>query len=150
MEDKNQIKYLSSKIKEYIKLFEKKRRLNKFLSFWIKIAGAIFAGLISVLLGLSLKNRPEKLFSNIALILSTSISILNTWDAFFNHKALWIRFTVTTVKLYELDEELEYLISKQGGVLRSEELDKIHDKMKSIIEETNTNWFELRKTETKN
>jgi hypothetical protein len=139
--------FLEEKIQEYIILFDKKRQLNKFLSFGIKLTGALMAASITVLLGITFKEKPENLFKNIALILGALITVFNTWDAFFNHKSLWVRFTIAMSKLYALKNSISYLKTKSADQITETKLDSMYEELQTIISETNSNWEELRKDE---
>lgn len=145
----SQLVFLENKIQEYILLFEKKRILNKFLSFGIKLLGALLAALITIFLGITYKDKPDEAYKNVALILGSVITIINTWDAFFNHRALWVRFTIAMCKLYALKNDLSYLKTKPRDIT-SDKLDLIHSTLQNIIIETNSNWEEMRKQERNN
>src|SRR6185369_4295 len=102
----NKLEYISGVIAKYISLYDRKRQRNKFLSLGIKLMGAGLAAAITIMLGLNISPEKKAVLSNIALIFGAMITVLNTWDAFFNHRALWIRFTVATQSLYCIKEDL--------------------------------------------
>jgi hypothetical protein len=143
---KNKLEYISSAIAKYISLYDKKRQRNKFLSLGIKLLGAGLAAAITILLGLNISPEKKALASNIALIFGATITVLNTWDAFFNHRGLWIRFTVATQSLYCIKEELNYLRS-DGDELTDEQLDSVHKEFKEVLFTVNRDWENLRKEE---
>ena len=147
MEKTKTIGFLKGQVKEYVALYNKKRQLNKYLSFGIKLLGALLAASITVILGLTFEGKSENLFKNIALIFGALITIVNTWDAFFNHKALWVRFTITMVNLYALKNKISYYESKDIESLSEETIDKLYEELERIIVETNSNWVEMRKEE---
>jgi hypothetical protein len=147
MNTSDQIAFLEDKIKEYISLYDRKRQRNKFLSLAIKLISAALAAAITIVLGITFKDKPDNAYKNVALIFGASITIISTWDAFFNHKALWIRFTIAMSKLYALQNDISYLKTKSIEQVSEAKLDSIYDELKKIILDTNSNWEELRKEE---
>jgi len=144
---KQQMDYLSETISKCILLYEKKRQKNKFLALGIKLTSTAFAAIITVLLGLSIDVERKADLINVALILSAVITLLNTWDAFFNHKALWLRFTVATQSLRSVQADLDYLRSKTQGDPAAEQLETLHRKFKRVILTINRDWENLRTEE---
>jgi hypothetical protein len=147
MDTSEQLKFIEDKIQEYIILFERKRQVNKYLSFGIKLSAALMAALITIILGVTFKDKPENAYKNAALILGALITVFNTWDAFFNHKALWVRFTIAMSRLYSLKNTISYLKTKPVGQITEVKLDSLYEELQKIISETNSNWEELRKEE---
>lgn len=144
---KQEIEYLSEVISKHISLFDKKRQRNKFLSLGIKLTSAGLAAAITILLGLSISTQGKAVTANIALILGATITVFNTWDAFFNHKALWVRFTVATQSLRRIEEELEYLRSKTQGEPTAEQIESLHTDFKQVLMTLDRDWESLRKEE---
>lgn len=147
MDDQNKQDFLSKTIDEKIKLFDRKRQKNKFFAFFIKLFGAALAASVTILLGIEYEGKPDDIFKNITIILGALITILNTWDAFFNHKMLWVRFTETTVELRVLQDKLNYLISSSKQEVSEKELDAIFEEMNVIVEETANDWKSHRSKE---
>jgi hypothetical protein len=144
---KQQVDYICEVVSKHITIFDKKRQLNKFLSFGIKLTSATLAAAITVLLGLTVSAESKIGYANIALTLSAVIAILNTWDAFFNHKALWVRFTITTQSLRSIREELGYLLSKTQGNPTEEQIESLYGKFKQVMLTIDRDWENLRKEE---
>lgn len=141
--------YLTQVLQEKINLFDKKRQKNKFLALFIKLFGAAIAASVTVLLGIEYEGKPDDIFKNITIVMGALITILNTWDAFFNHKMLWVRFTETTVELRILQDRLNYLISCNETEIPNNELDLIFNEMNTIIEDTASDWKSHRSKDKK-
>jgi hypothetical protein len=137
--------YLEKTIKKHISLFDGKRQRNKYLSLGIKLTSAFLSAAIIILLGLNVSAEIKTNYANIALVLSAIITILNTWDAFFNHKTLWVRFTVATQSLRSIDEELQFFKSK--GNLNDSQIEQLHKKFKDVLTTLDRDWETLRKEE---
>lgn len=136
--------YLSQEIEKHIDLFDGKRQKNKFLALGIKLLGAMLAGTVTVLLGISVPQK-SMTYNNIALIFSALMTVLAAWDVFFNHKALWIRFTLATNALRALKQDLEYTNAKSGGRIDVQDTDRINSQLKAILKQTHESWEELRR-----
>lgn len=143
---KEKLDYLSTVITKYISLFDRKRQRNKFLSLGIRLTSAAMAAAITILLGLSMSPQNKTFYANVALVFGATITVLNTWDAFFNHRALWVRFTVATQSLHCIKEELEYLRSDKNQ-LTAEQIDSLHSDFKEVLITVNRDWENLRKEE---
>jgi hypothetical protein len=104
------------------------------------------AAAITVLLGLSMSPENKTFYANVALVFGATITIFNTWDAFFNHRALWVRFTVATQSLHCIKEELEYLRSDKNQ-LTPEQIDSLHSDFKEVLITVNRDRENLRKEE---
>jgi hypothetical protein len=140
---KQQMDYFSETISHCISLYDKKRQKNKFLALGINLTSTAFEAATTILLGLRVNADTKTRLANVALGLSASITLLNTWDAFFNHKALWLRFTVATQSLRGVQEEMEYLRSK--GEFTESQIDSLHRKFKRVVLAINRDWENLRK-----
>ncbi len=137
--------HLKGEVERYLKLYDGKRQKNKFLALSIKLVSAFFAASITVILGIEFTDKSVQLFSNIALGLSAFITVLNTWDAFFNHKALWYQFNNAAISMRLLKADLNYAIIKNDGEIDDGLAEKIHNRLKTIIVTTNEEWQELRR-----
>lgn len=80
-----------------------------------------------------------------ALVFSGLVTALGAIDGFFDHRALWIRYTATNNELRTLQGKLEYLIA--GGVdkITETQIDELFDELMHILQETNAFWVQLRK-----
>src|ERR1700694_739198 len=110
------VKYLTETINAQIESFGKLRIINKGKAFWFKMLITSSSAATTILLGLqgldhwTLFHAPT-LVKNLALLLSALVTLFSTWDTFFNHKALWVRYTLTLSQLKGIRAELEYLSS---------------------------------------
>jgi hypothetical protein len=128
-------------------VFNGKRQKNKFLAFGLKIFIALLSAGITVLLGLSYPNKPETTYKNVALGLSALSAVMSTWDAFFNHRTLWIRYTIAANRMRSLLEKIRYETAKNQGVLPTAMADEMFGKYQEIVDEANHAWEDMRKQE---
>jgi hypothetical protein len=82
--------YLLTRVEECLRTFDSKRQLNKHLALGLKLFAAFLSATITVLLGVSYASKPDLVFKNIAIGLSAFVAVINAWDAFFNHRNLWV------------------------------------------------------------
>ena len=92
-------------------------------------------------------NETEIVFKNIALILSAGLTLFSAIEAFFNHRELWIRYTITATLLMSLKAEIDFRSSHQGVEVPEIEIEKYFERYQSILRETYEFWSRLRNSE---
>ena len=146
METDKQSTYLANKLDEQIKVFDRYRENNKFKALFFKLSITALGGITTVIWGLQGVGN-EDLFRNVALVLSATITLLGTFDTFFDHRAMWVRYTKTVTDLRAIRSDLEYQQTVSDN-LASEKLDRLYARYKSVITDTNEWWHQLREKET--
>ncbi|MBD9358986.1 DUF4231 domain-containing protein [Methylomonas fluvii] len=141
--NQDRIEYLYNSIDSQISSFRMRRQENKRKATHIKIFVILLGAMTTIALGLQVDSIYGDLIKNIALIFSSIITAINTIELFFNYRALWIRYTQTTVQLYALKAELDFL--SKSSEITEEQLIKIFNKLQSILAETNLEWTSFRK-----
>jgi hypothetical protein len=79
----------------------------------------IFGTLTTLLLGLKtnpILNGYDNAISAAALFLSAAVPIFSAWDAFYDHRWLWIRYTTAQQGLYGILDDLEYAVAGNGAM----------------------------------
>jgi hypothetical protein len=142
------LEFLNTAIEGQLHDFQLKRYRNRRKAFFIRVFISIFGVGITVLLGIQVTGL-KQLLSNIALILSGTITILNSLDSFYNYRSLWIRYTITTNQLHSVKADIDYLLAGGMDTINEEDVDKLYYKYKGILEETNEEWVEMRKEKNK-
>jgi hypothetical protein len=147
MESNIRQEYLLNLIERCLTVFERKRQRDKFLALGLKLVAALLSASVTVALGVTFSGKSESFFKNLALILSAIATVVNTWDAFFNHRTLWVRHTATANRLRCVKDQLEYYIVSGAGAITESEGDEIFKTYQQIMAETNQAWENLRKEE---
>ena len=142
-----QQEHLLQTVETCLRVFDRKRQQNKFLAFGLKIAIALLSAGITVLLGLSFQGKNDSTYKNIALGLSALSAVMGTWDAFFNHRTLWIRYTIAANRMRSLLEEIKYQVAKSQSGLSVQTSDEMFEKYQQIVAEANHAWEDMRKQE---
>jgi hypothetical protein len=140
--------HLLSQVETCLNVFDRKRQINKFWAFGLKVSVAALGAATTVLLGVSYSGKPDNLFKNIALGLSALSAVIAAWDAFFNHRMLWLRYTVAANRLRSLKEEIKYQLMRDNELER-EAADKLFAHYQEIIADVNNAWEDLRRSEVK-
>lgn len=76
--------------------------------------------------------------------MSASLTIFSTWDTFFNHRELWVKYTGTSNELKELKSDIAFM--KVGGVekIKENKVDELYLTYKEILKNTNTHWGKIK------
>src|SRR5689334_6541408 len=84
-------------------------------------------------------------FHNVALVLSAVVTMLSAWDAFFNHRALWVRYTTIAAELKAIRSHLNY--ATVGGTGDDSILDQLFAQYQAVLKATNEWWLHQREAE---
>lgn len=137
-------KFLSDAIAHQVDSFSKKRKSNRAKAFWSNILSTSFSAFTTILLGLQgIENSNLIIIKNTALIFSACVTVLATWEAFFSHRELWVRYTTTLTNLKAIQSDLAYLLTGNPNP-PEEKIDELYLSFCSVLKETNTNWLSLR------
>lgn len=140
-------KKLRHNLNEQIKSFNEKRTKNRRRAFWLKILATTFSAITTILLGLKgfeFLAESSLLFRNLPLVLSALVTLVGTWDGFFNHRALWVKYTLTVSNLRGILAELDYISSDSDSPPSQKAVDRLFDQCQNVLSETNTSWQSMR------
>jgi ABC-type multidrug transport system fused ATPase/permease subunit len=138
-------KFLEQALAAGVTSFDSRRLANKNKAFLSKILSISFSTLTTILLGW--QGVPDKTLitvKNVALLLSACVTIVAAWDAFFNHRELWVRYTSTANRLKAIQSDLNYLLAGTPNP-NPEKLDELYGRYHAVLDETNASWQDLRK-----
>src|SRR5262245_41007922 len=143
------LSFLRAELKGHIYSFKQRVEKNRRQAFLAKFLVAVLGALTTILLGL--KSNPlfadqDNWFSAVALVLSAGTTVIATWDAFFDHRWLWIRYTSTLVSLYSISDDLEYAAANTNSMPKAE-LDGLYGRLQEALKDTNAAWVEKRAKE---
>ena len=138
--------FLSKSLQTEIESFNAKRKENKSKALLLKLSITALGGITTVLLGLQGIGH-ESLLRNVALVFSALVTLLSTWDTFFNHRALWTRYTATYTALLGIESDLEYLRQGGDGALTESQVDALYRRAQAILRDTNEWWQHERQEE---
>jgi hypothetical protein len=144
VEDK--IQYLQQRLEEQIEAFNNGRRKNKKKAFRFRLSVILCSAFTTILIGLqSFGSSLEPIIKDAALIFSAMVTALSAIDAFYNHRALWIRYTATSNDLKTVQSKLQYLLAGNRENVEENRIDELFEEFHRILNETNEYWLQLRK-----
>lgn len=145
MAEKEALSFLETQIDERIADAKKKRNRDKSKSATLKMTSVVLAGVVTVLVGLQGDRFDQKLLRNLALTLGATITVVNAFDAFYDHKSLWVKRTATLAKLYDLKRELKFEVAKkEPEIIDNGALTRFHNILGAILKEDLQEWLKLR------
>lgn len=145
MKPNPRLEVLRSQLNASLKSFQEKRRANKKKAFRVYLGATAISAVVTVLLGLQgVPDNKVVYVRNLALILSATVTLLTGFDTFFNHRALWMRYTQTVTQLFGLQNRLEYLTAVEGQEVPDTEVDRLFEDMQGTLADTNRWWLDQR------
>lgn len=116
---------------------------NKKKAEIVVVATATISAATTIAIGLiPLWDRGEAAFRVIALVLSTSLTVLAAWDGLYNHKRLWLLQAEIVNKLYDILDDIKHL--EATGAVDQEALNELYVRYKAAFGEFNSQWREMR------
>ena len=123
--------------------FSRKRLRDKRKAFGLKIGAALLGAAVTVLLGLRVSADLEVTLTNIALVAGAVVAILHAWDAFYDHKALWVKRTTTVARLKKLRRA--FLAARAASPeLDPKDLEGFHMILDQILDDDLSSWVQMR------
>lgn len=140
-----EIEALKSCIETAMAEYARKGRRNKKGAIAVQIILIILSAFTTILIGWKFEDKqPSILLTNLALICSAIVAGMNVVNAFFDYKELWGQYKAARNQLNMLLSELCYLQASGEGNITQTQLGGIFDQYKSICENTNKVYQQLR------
>ena len=136
---------LKTDLDETIQKVQKRKNEDKTKSTFIVIYGALASGTTTVLIALSTYSVFGKYTTYLtiaALIVSTSLTIIQAWDGLFHHKRLWIIQTEAINKFKNLKRDLSHIESTKQ--FDQDLINVCYKRYKEIYETWNSEWYDIR------
>jgi hypothetical protein len=146
MKPNEQLDYFTNELKVLVNRYKQESSHYKKIAFRLKIISVLLAAIITVLLGLKFGDiEVSNIFSNISLFLGATITVLSAYEAFFDPRALWVRETVTFVRLKDLQRDLDFWKSgNDPNEITLEELRLFKTRLDRILDDTLKYWMKIR------
>jgi hypothetical protein len=137
--------FFKDELDSHVRRITRKRNRDKNKAFSLKIIAVAFAAAITVLLGLKTDEKQAKYFQNVALVLGAAITYLSAVDAFYDHRTLWVRRTVTVTRLQDLKRAFEFYVEgREDDEISEEKLALFMQRLNEILQEDLNDWLKLR------
>jgi len=137
-----QFKLLQDLIAKRIQNFDQKRINYRRSAARAYFSTAVLAALSTILLGLHIDGWAEPV-RVIVLIITTSITVLNSYNTFYNYKELWVANNDALNHLYALNFSMDFFL-KGGTQLTEQNLKSFKDEYQAILDELNQVWHKSR------
>jgi hypothetical protein len=108
----------------------------------VHIISVVAAAAVTTLLGLS-SNSYGVTLKNAALIISAAVTVLSTFEPFFNFRSLWVEHEEAKYRLHRLIDRFEYTV--ESGTLSEADIDAFASDHQGIWDQLSTKWLSLRR-----
>jgi hypothetical protein len=139
----DQTTVLGAEIEARLKEFTGKRLRDKRKAFALRIGAATLGALVTVLLGLKVGAGTEASLKNVALVAAALVAILNAWDAFYDHRTLWVKRTLTVGRLNKLKRAYAQATAAQPQ-LPDQTHKELIATLEQIVDDDLNNWVQMR------
>lgn len=146
-EYEEKLRFLQKELDTHFKRTSKNRVNNKNKAFGLKILAVCFASAITVLLGVKVDETWAVAFQNLALVLSAVVTLLSAFEAFYDHRSLWIQGTVTLSQLAALKTEVDFFAAGRALQVSNEDvtkLDGFRNRLEQILQDELKAWLKMR------
>lgn len=140
------LNWLQAEIDVLVGRYQNDSRAYKRQAFRLRIVSVFLAAIVTVLLGLKLKDEAlTAAFSNGALVLSAAITVLSAYEAFFDPRALWVRETVTFARLKDLQRDLRFWAAGQDpDAMDPAAVERFKVRLDLVLEDTLKYWMKIK------
>jgi hypothetical protein len=140
----NRLELLKSEIKKRISGIDSSRVYYRDRSFGFYISITILSALTTILLGSDFDDPDvQSWLKRLALILTALITVVSSYNAFFNHKDLWIANNQALNRLKELSFNVSFR-EAEPRPLSEDEIEKFRANYQTILDELNNTWANSR------
>jgi hypothetical protein len=136
-------KLLDEQIEQNIANLDQKRSYYRSRAFAYAIATSALSASTTLFIALG-KIYASDILSVLALLASTTITVVATWDAFFNYRQRWIQSNETLMDLYALRSDLAFERSLSNGQLEEQKLRTFQMRYSTLLAAANRGWTQAR------
>lgn len=136
---------LVARLESHIKSFSMKINRDKKKAYSFKLIILILTLIATLSLGIESTAIDKILLKNIAFVCTAAVTFFTGLDLFYNHKGLWIQYTKTKNKLYQIKDDLLFKVAYKGQEeLTFQELEIFHNRLQVCLSECNEWWVKER------
>ncbi|HTR29544.1 MAG TPA: DUF4231 domain-containing protein [Puia sp.] len=146
-ETTDQLAYLKERITGSITNVNSNRVYYRKMAYRFYISTVILSALTTIILGLNIEELKEAV-RIIALIITTTVTVLNAYIGYFNYKELWIAYNKALNQFAQLQFEIEFM-EKGGTALTLDQILVLRGRCQQIYDELNATWQKNRAPEKK-
>lgn len=135
--------YVVTEISRALSQCAQRRRRDKTKAIVLQVATVALSASITVLLGVSVGHSAETIMRDVALGLGAAITVLSAYDAFYNHRGLWIQRSITLEDIAELQRDLGLELSVTS-TLSQQRAEHYLARLNKLIRKDRRAWARLR------
>ena len=136
------LEFLKQSIDELQTRINSSRLYYRKTAYSLYISAAILSAITTILLGLNIDILKDYV-RIIALILTTVITVINAYNAFFNNKDLWVAYNTAENSFRQLKFNIEYA-EKGVDTMPIDIIDGFKKNFQDILDELNATWQKSR------
>lgn len=137
---------LADSLDYWVRFFNRRRRRNKFAATVIRLLIVILSAIVTVSLAMDLSEKYASLTSHqirfFALVCSVVAAILATFEAFVDHKRMWVTNGISLARVTLLRQRLSALAAHKE--LSRTDIEELLDRLSEITEADARHWGEGR------
>lgn len=138
--------FFDAELWETINWFQRRLEKTRMLAFQLRFSATILSAATTVLLGLQsgvfASHKPVVL--DIALTVSSLVTVLAAIESFFDFRGLWVRYTEARVRLVWLQRRLRFLASGDETI-DDKILEGLFESYEKILAECHDAWLQMRR-----
>lgn len=145
MQLSEKIQFLEERVQNDISKMKKKADRNKRKAGLANTFSVVFSAAVTVFLGLQVEGV-ETIFKNIALVFGVLATGINSVNAFFNYRSLWVKQKVTLLHLYNLNNEMRFFRAgmEEKDTISAEKVGAFFQEYQQIWDASTEEWVKLR------
>lgn len=141
MQSEAALSNLRSRLERHIAEFSRKRKRDKAKAFAFKVLTLVLTLIATLSLGIEWNANISSIAKQLAFVATALVGFFTGIDLYFNHKGLWIQYTITRNELYKIRDDLEYQVEKVGAEkLEDTQLDDYHRRLQKALDDCNSWW----------
>jgi Protein of unknown function (DUF4231) len=139
---------LRAELERQQKTFMSMRTRDRHKALRSQMATVALSAAITVLLGVRVGGQVQPVLANVALAMGALVTVLAAFEAFFNHRGLWVNRTMTVHRLDELRRQMDYqLAGLADGEVQPQVVDELQAQLCQIVADDHQAWIRLRSTD---
>lgn len=142
---------LRTELERQIAYFNRSRERDKRKAQFLQVSTVALSATITVLLGIRAGDEARNVFANIALTCGAIVTVLAAFDAFYNHRQLWIIRAHTVAELNVLRRRWLFHEAGTHGKperIREDTVAEFAAELNRILAADEASWQRLRKANT--
>jgi Protein of unknown function (DUF4231) len=137
-----QLDFIKKMIMERLADADSSRLFYRQRAYRYYISTIVLGAFTTVLLGLNIETLKETARIG-ALIITSLVTIINAYNAFFNNKELWVANNSAVNRFYQLNFDISFA-EKNPTKISDEEILIFKKRYQEILDELNTTWQKNR------